>query len=53
MRTAVSIIAFSLVILASAGSIPVYAQDAPPNPHVVIETTMGDITIELLSLIHI
>ena len=24
-----------------------HAQDAPPNPHVVIETTMGDITIEL------
>lgn len=24
-----------------------HAQDAPPNPHVVIETSMGDITVEL------
>jgi len=30
------------------GSSPVYAQqEPPPNPHVVIETSVGDITIEL------
>ena len=33
------------VLLAAPGA--VLAQDAPPNPHVVIETSMGDITIEL------
>ena len=33
------------VLLAAPGV--VQAQDAPPNPHVVIETSMGDITVEL------
>jgi cyclophilin family peptidyl-prolyl cis-trans isomerase len=33
------------VLLAAPGT--VHAQDAPPNPHVVIETSMGDITVEL------
>ena len=33
------------VLLAAPGT--VLAQDAPPNPHVVIETSMGDITVEL------
>ena len=48
MRSAACITAFSIIIFTATGSIPAYAQDAPPpNPHVVIETTMGDITIEL------
>ena len=48
MRSAACITAFSIIIFAATGSIPAYAQDGPPpNPHVVIETTMGDITIEL------
>ena len=34
-----------VVLLAAPGAI--HAQDAPPNPHVVIETSMGDITVEL------
>lgn len=34
------------VLLAAPGT--VHAQDPPPNPHVVIETSMGDITVELL-----
>ena len=33
------------LLLAAPGS--VHAQDPPPNPHVVIETSMGDITVEL------
>ena len=33
------------VLLAAPGVAP--AQEAPPNPHVVIETSMGDITVEL------
>ncbi len=33
------------VLLAAPGA--VHAQDPPPNPHVVIETSMGDITVEL------
>ena len=33
------------VLLAAPGA--AVAQDAPPNPHVVIETSMGDITVEL------
>jgi cyclophilin family peptidyl-prolyl cis-trans isomerase len=33
------------VLLAAPGT--VHAQDPPPNPHVVIETSMGDITVEL------
>ena len=33
------------VLLAAPGT--GHAQDAPPNPHVVIETSMGDITVEL------
>jgi cyclophilin family peptidyl-prolyl cis-trans isomerase len=33
------------VLLAAPGA--VQAQDPPPNPHVVIETSMGDITVEL------
>ena len=33
------------VLLAAPGT--VHAQDAPPNPHVVIETSMGDLTVEL------
>ena len=40
-----------LVVLAVlAGALfgaPGLAQDSPPNPHVVIETTLGDITVEL------
>ena len=45
MRSAACITAFSIKIFAATGSIPAYAQDGPPpNPHVVIETTMGDIT---------
>ena len=48
MRSAACITAFSIIIFVATGSIPAYAQDGPPpNPHVVIETTMGDITIEL------
>ena len=33
------------LLLAAPGS--VHAQDPPPNPHVVIETSMGDFTVEL------
>ena len=33
------------LLLAAPGS--VHAQDPPPNPHVVIETSMGDIKVEL------
>ncbi len=33
------------VLLAAPGA--VRAQDAPPNPHVVIETSLGDVTVEL------
>ncbi len=33
------------VLLAAPGA--VRAQDPPPNPHVVIETSMGDVTVEL------
>ena len=33
------------VLLAAPGT--AHAQDPPPNPHVVIETSMGDITVEL------
>ena len=48
MRSAACITAFSIIIFTATGSIPAYAQDGPPpNPHVVIETTMGDITVEL------
>ena len=48
MRSAAYLTVFSLIILLTTGSGPAYAQDAPPpNPHVVIETTMGDITVEL------
>ena len=37
--------AAAAVLLAAPGA--VQAQDAPPNPHVVIETSMGDVTVEL------
>ena len=47
MRSAACITVFSVMVFTATGSIPAYAQDAPPNPHVVIETTMGDITVEL------
>lgn len=33
------------VLLTAPGT--AHAQDPPPNPHVVIETSMGDITVEL------
>lgn len=33
------------LLLAAPGA--AHAQDPPPNPHVVIETSMGDITVEL------
>ena len=38
----------SAVLLAASVGAPVTAQDAPANPRVVIETTEGDITVELL-----
>ncbi len=47
MRSAACITVFSVMVFTATGSMPGYAQDAPPNPHVVIETTMGDITVEL------
>ena len=54
MRSAAYLTVFSLIILLTTGSGPAYAQDAPPpNPHVVIETTMGDITIESVSYTHL
>ncbi len=34
-----------VALLAAPGA--VHAQDPPPNPHAVIETSMGDITVEL------
>lgn len=37
-----------VALLAVAGPLPAAAQEPPPNPHVVVETTMGDFTIELL-----
>ena len=37
----------AVLFLLSAGLAPAGAQDPPPNPHVVIETSMGDITVEL------
>ncbi len=38
-----------LMAAMALGSSPLYAQqEPPPNPHVVIETSVGDITIELL-----
>ncbi len=36
-----------LLFVVVVGLTPAHAQDPPPNPHVVIETSMGDITIEL------
>ena len=47
MRPVVSIIV-ALLVAAVIGLAPAAdAQDPPPNPHVVIETSMGDITVEL------
>ena len=37
-----------VTLLAVSGPLPAAAQEPPPNPHVVVETTMGDFTIELL-----
>ena len=45
MLRSVAAAAAALVLLAAPGA--VQAQEAPPNPHVVIETSMGDITVEL------
>ena len=37
-----------VLIAMALGSSPLYAQqEPPPNPHVVIATSVGDITIEL------
>ena len=36
-----------LLFVVVVGLTPAHAQDPPPNLHVVIETSMGDITIEL------
>ena len=44
LRTLAAAVAVA-VLLAAPGA--VHAQDAPPNPRVVIETSMGDITVEL------
>ena len=46
-RSIVAVVCLS-ALLAVAGPSPAAAQDAPPNPRVVVETTMGDFTIELL-----
>ncbi len=35
-------------LLAVSGPLPAAAQEPPPNPRVVVETSMGDFTIELL-----
>ncbi len=37
-----------IALLAVAGPLPAAAQEPPPNPQVVVETTLGDFTIELL-----
>jgi hypothetical protein len=47
MRAVVSIIV-TLLVAAVIGLAPATnAQGQPPNPHVVIETSMGNITVEL------
>ena len=38
----------TIALLAAAGPLPASAQEPPPNPQVVVETTLGDFTIELL-----
>ena len=43
LRTLAAAVAAALLAAPAAAR----AQDAPPNPHVVIETSMGDITVEL------
>ena len=45
VRSGVAAVAATLLVLALA--LPAGAQEPPPNPHVVIETSMGDITVEL------
>ncbi len=40
------VVAGTLAVLLAAPGMA-HAQDAPPNPHAVIETSMGDITVEL------
>ena len=49
LRTACSRVLWLSIFLAAGGpaSSTVRAQDPPPNPRVVVETTEGDITIEL------
>ena len=44
LRTLAAAVAVAALLAAPAAA---RAQDAPPNPHVVIETSMGDITVEL------
>jgi cyclophilin family peptidyl-prolyl cis-trans isomerase len=46
MRLAPALVAVTALLLAAA-PLPAGAQEPPPNPHVVIETSMGDITVEL------
>ena len=46
MRQVVSAV-IALLVVAAIGLTLAHAQDPPPNPHVVIETSMGDITVEL------
>ena len=42
-----SFVAAGAVVALLAAPDAVHAQDPPPNPHAVIETSMGDITVEL------
>ena len=44
LRTLAAAVAVAALLAAPAAA---RAQDAPPNPHVAIETSMGDITVEL------
>ena len=46
-RRALAAVAGAALLLAAAAPPPAAAQQPPPNPEVVIETSMGDITVEL------
>ncbi len=47
MRRAPALVTATALLLLVAAPLPAGAQEPPPNPQVVIETSMGDITVEL------
>ena len=47
MRRAPALVTATALVLLVAAPLPAGAQEPPPNPQVVIETSMGDITVEL------